>query len=453
MKVGVVASATLDRWDVKHALAPRWQRPPSELERFGSVAVRRIEPNQGAARYGSVHFDGRITQRPPEITIKGKTYLAHSNDVVFSRIDVRNGAIGVIPSDVDALAFTNEYPIYDVISPNRLLPAFASLIFRSNTFRRQTHALAVGHTGRKRVPAETFENIRIPVPPLPEQLAILASYENSLAAAEGNRAQADQVARDARVAIVDILGLRSADVSPIRGPFVVPFHKLSRWSTFAGVSAVRGFSGDLESLYPISQLGDPTLASITYGISKSPRNRPGRHSRPYLRVANVQDGYLDLSEIKYIDVSPAQTHLFELQAEDVLLCEANGTLANVARPAIWSNQVPGCVHQNHVLRVRANRESLLPVYLVAYMQTPPARGHFTRRAKTTTGLNTINSTDVKDMPIPVPPLPVQQSIADIWTAAGLERARLLKEAVRCEAKALFEAELRISGSLSPAPTS
>ena len=114
--VRIVPSSTLDRWDVKQVLAARWMRPVSEMSRFGDVAQRRIEINRVGARYGSVHFDGHITRRAEIVTIKGASYLAYPKDIVFSRIDVRNGAIGVMTDDYGPLAFTNEYPIYDVVS-------------------------------------------------------------------------------------------------------------------------------------------------------------------------------------------------------------------------------------------------------------------------------------------------------------------------------------------------
>lgn len=451
--VRVVPSVTLDRWDVKQVLAARWVRPASQMARFGEVAERRIEPNEGGARYGSVHFDGRISRRPDSVTLKGATFLAHPRDVVFSRIDVRNGAIGVMPDEYGCLAFSSEYPVYDVTSLGRLLPDYARLLCRTKVFKSQIEAMVVGHSGRKRVSAELFEAIPIPVPSIEEQQSIVEAHRERLSRAQCMRSESEEKLREAIAEITRMLGLRSADVAPIRGAFVVDSHLPERWSVFAAVSAFRGISEELESAYPVRRLGSEDLATVSYGISKSPQNRPGRNSRPYLRVANVQDGYLDLNEIKYIDVSEKQLPLYRLEPNDVLLCEANGTLANVARPALWEGQIQDCVHQNHVLRVRTNPASLLPGYLVAYMQTAPARGHFQRRAKTTTGLNTINGTDVGELPVPVAPMDKQAAIADLWRDARSEAERLLTGASDEERRASVEAEARIAGiqSASDAP--
>lgn len=442
--VRIVPSATLARWDVKNILLPRWLRPPSEMARFGDVAKRRIEPNESGARYGSVHFDGSISLRPESVTIKGATFIAHSQDLVFSRIDARNGAIGVVSRDFGRIAFTNEFPVYDVAASARLLPSFAQLIFRTQVFREQIKSMVVGASGRKRVSAELFESLEIPVPSLHEQQSIVDQYDKGLSNASLLRTEARDVLDQAVERITSALGLRSPDVAPIRGGFVVSSHAPDRWSVFSGVSALRGIRDELESAFPVLPLGTEHLAAISYGISKSPRNRPGRDSRPYLRVANVQDGYLDLNEIKHIDVPDDQLPQFLLQSGDVLLCEGNSAEL-VGRPALWRGEIDGCVHQNHVLRVRCNREALLPEYLLAYMQTSPSRGHFRRRAKNTTNLSTINSTDVRELSVPMPPLAQQQAIAGIWSNARAESDRLRAEAADEENRALTETEARIVG--------
>jgi type I restriction enzyme S subunit len=158
----------------------------------------------------------------------------------------------------------------------------------------------------------------------------------------------------------------------------------------------------------------------------------------------VQDSYLDLSEIKYINVPQKQLPQFKLESGDVLLCEGNSAEL-VGRPALWQDEIEDCVHQNHILRVRCHRDILLPEYLLAYMQTSPSRGHFRRRAKNTTNLSTINSTDVRELPVPIPPLPEQGKIADLWQNARQTAGSLLASAADEERRALAETEVHIAG--------
>lgn len=143
------------------------------------------------------------------------------------------------------------------------------------------------------------------------------------------------------------------------------------------------------------------IGANTYGVTESPTDRPNAHTRPYLRAANVQAGMLDLVVIRMIDVPPAQVAKHELQVGDLLLVEGDSEEL-VGRPAIWRGEIPGCVRQNHVIRVRANRDCIESDFLLAYMNTASARLYFLSRSKRTTNLASINSTDVHEMPVPVP---------------------------------------------------
>lgn len=443
--VRVTASHVLQRWDVKHILARTWHRPPQELRPIGEVAVRRSEPNPGGLRLGSIHFDGSMSLRPADAALKGRSFAARSGDVVFSKIDVRNGAIGVVPEEHGSLAFSAEYPIYDVRSSGHLLPEYMRLLCRTEVFRSQVEALVVGHSGRKRVAPELFETLTIPVPSLAEQEQIVLADQEALKRIKEARTAAQSAPVEGIREITRLLGLSATEAAPIRFPFVVESARLGTWAVPAAVHAARGVSTELTSDYPVRPLGE--LAVVSYGLQKSPANRPGPNARPYLRVANVQDGYFDLTEIKQIEVPPGSVDPFLLQAGDVLLCEGNSAEL-VGRPALWAGQIPGCVHQNHVLRVRTDRDQLLPEYLLAYMQTAPARSHFRRRAKKTTNLATINSTDVRELAVPLPSLPEQEKLAEVWVAVQTQVREAREKVLHEEAKLRRHLEVMISDGIS-----
>ncbi|QKW20940.1 restriction endonuclease subunit S [Kitasatospora sp. NA04385] len=439
--VRVAQSRALDRWDVKQMLALSWHRPAAELRAIGDVAVRRTEASSSVLRLGSIHFDGKISLRPAEASIKGRTFVAHPGDVVFSKIDVRNGAIGVVPEEFGKLAFSPEYPIFDMSAVGEVLSAYMRILCRTAVFRSQVQALVVGHSGRKRVSPELFESLTIPVPPLEEQHRIVRAELEAQDRIQHLRTVETSVLADAVQEISDFLGLVSTHIAPIKFPFVAQSVRLDRWSVSSAVAGVRGVARELVSDYPVRPLGD--LAVVSYGLQKSPTNRPGKHAHPYLRVANVQNGYLDLDEMKTIEVPPAQLDLFLLKPGDVLLCEGNSADL-VGRPAIWSGEIEKCVHQNHVLRVRMESDELLPEYLLAYMQTAPSRLHFRQRAKQTTNLATINSTDVRELSIPVPGVAEQRKIAALWADAQLQAQVAKRQAREEENRSRRQIEMMIS---------
>lgn len=136
---------------------------------------------------------------------------------------------------------------------------------------------------------------------------------------------------------------------------------------------------------------------------------------PYLRVANVQDGYLELSEVKEVIVSANDAERFRLQHEDVLMTEG-GDFDKLGRGCVWNSEIANCLHQNHVFAVRTNREKLLPYFFANYAASPIGRSYFLGCSKQSTNLASINSTQLRQMPVPLPPLPEQRAIAAVLSA-------------------------------------
>lgn len=153
-------------------------------------------------------------------------------------------------------------------------------------------------------------------------------------------------------------------------------------------------------------------AEVVSGVAKG-RKLNGAVTRlvPYLRVANVQAGYLDLSEIKTIPAKESEIKDLALQHGDVVMTEG-GDHDKLGRGALWEHDVPDCIHQNHVFRVRTDRQKLLPTFFVHYLQTELAKGYFLRCAKKTTNLASINMTQLRALPVPQPPLKLQQRFDD-----------------------------------------
>lgn len=131
--------------------------------------------------------------------------------------------------------------------------------------------------------------------------------------------------------------------------------------------------------------------------------------RPYLRVANVQDGYLDLAEITNVSVPADDVDRHELQAGDVLMTEG-GDFDKLGRGFVWEDQIPGCLHQNHVFAVRPKQDFLLPHYLAALMTSAHGKTYFTYTSQQSTNLASTNSTKLGNFPIPLPSVERQKSI-------------------------------------------
>ena len=166
---------------------------------------------------------------------------------------------------------------------------------------------------------------------------------------------------------------------------------------------------------------------------------------PYLRVANVQDGRLDLSEIKKILLHNDEVPRYLLRAGDVLMTEG-GDLDKLGRGAIWRGEINCCVHQNHIFAVRCGRR-LLNRYLTQAMTSDVGRAYFASTAKKTTNLASTNSTTLGNFAFPLPTVPMQEAtcteIEKTTTRLDslVEKAQGLIEIMRERRSALISAAL------------
>ena len=152
------------------------------------------------------------------------------------------------------------------------------------------------------------------------------------------------------------------------------------------------------------------IASIKGGLTKGKKRRPGDllRSVPYLRVANVQRGHIDLTEVKEIEATDGEIADLQLRHGDVLLNEG-GDRDKLGRGWVWSAQLPLCIHQNHVFRARLNLEIADPQFISHYANSHGAE-YFYIHGKHTTNLASINLTLLSQLPLPLPPLSEQRRI-------------------------------------------
>ena len=121
---------------------------------------------------------------------------------------------------------------------------------------------------------------------------------------------------------------------------------------------------------------------------------------PYIRVANVQAGYLDLDEITMIDIEPHELERYALRAGDVLMNEG-GDFDKLGRGAIWRGEIDPCIHQNHVFAVRPH--NIEPEWLTLVTSADYGRFFFMSYAKQSTNLASISSTNLQEIPVVCPP--------------------------------------------------
>ncbi len=179
--------------------------------------------------------------------------------------------------------------------------------------------------------------------------------------------------------------------------------------------------------WKLSKLTD--VADLQTGVAKNSKKTEDCVEVPYLRVANIQDGCLDLRDIQKIAIPEKKVDQYSLYENDLLLVEGNGNPANLGRCAIWDGSIRDCVHQNHLFVVRARGNVIDYRYLALQIQSAKGRYYLLSCSKSSSGLATSNSTQLKGFPLPIPPLPEQKAIADLlstWDEAIEKTERLIR---------------------------
>lgn len=146
------------------------------------------------------------------------------------------------------------------------------------------------------------------------------------------------------------------------------------------------------------------LAEISSGLTLG-RSLKGKKTipLPYLRVANVKRGCLDLSVLKQVEVTENEFQRFSLKKGDILMTEG-GDWDKVGRAVIWNEEIPRCLHQNHIFKGRPYSSKLNSMWLERWFNSPDGRAYFEKSAKQTTNLASINLRQVRSCPVPFPPL-------------------------------------------------
>lgn len=271
--------------------------------------------------------------------------------------------------------------------PDALDPRYALHMLRTPAVRAAGERRMTGSAGQRRVPAEFLHSLSIPLPGVDEQQRIADVLD---------RADAVRTQRRRAISMLDDLGR-------------------AIYEEMFGRAEVAGHASSLKSSLE-------ELAVVSSGITMGRKTSNATRPVPYVTVANVQERRLDLSAVKTIEATEAEIERYRLLAGDLLLTEG-GDPDKLGRGTLWRGELDLCIHQNHVFRVRVKRPDLLDAtYLNWHVGSRRGKAYFLRSAKQTTGIASINSTQLKGFPVLLPPLSEQAKFADRITAISQQAA-------------------------------
>lgn len=299
---------------------------------------------------------------------------------------------------------------------DRLLEYLLYIIkFNQKMFRENKKGSAIPHLDKK-----LFKELSINLPPLAEQGRIVAKIEELFAGID-----------------VGVENLKSVK------------NQIALYRQSVLKSA---FDFDASTFSALKNLID----KVRYGTSKKCSTEENVNSMPVYRIPNIdfKKGVLDKTDLKFASFDDSEKSSLMLKSGDILIIRSNGSLNLVGRAALVYNTDTNGLYAGYLMRLRIkDTEKLLPKFLLHFLNSGKARAYIEEKAKSTSGVNNINSEEISDLQIPVPTLAEQERIvAEI--ESRFERADALETAVDRalnDAEKLKQAVLKkaFSGELVP----
>lgn len=330
----------------------------------------------------SVSEDGILLNQETRVlseTKKGFTYFERG-DVIVAKITpcFENGKAAYLDSLQTQVGFGSTE--FHVLRPDikQLDGKYLFYLIWNQKFRFIAERSMSGSAGQKRVPASFLQNFEVPLPPLKEQKRITAILD---------KADAIRQKRQQAIALADDF-LRSVFLDMFGDPVTNP----------------KGWE-----IQPISK-----VAEVQGGLQVTKKREGLPVTCPYLRVANVYRGRLELSEIKTMQVTEVEQERVALVKNDILIVEGHGNKEEIGRCAMWDGSIENMIHQNHLIRVRVINNRVLPQYLTDFINSEGGRGQLIGASNTTSGLNTISTRLVKETAVLIPDLHIQERYIQIF---------------------------------------
>lgn len=334
-------------------------------------------------------------------------------DVIVSTVRTYLRAVAPINNPPENLVVSTGFA---VIRPDGLVPGFARYVLVADGFVGSVIARSTG-VSYPAINASDLVRIPVPVPPVEEQNAI-ASY------------------LDAETKRID--GLIEAKRKLLNSLFELKAVRITEIMTGAADHVVP--TGDvwlpkIPQGWTLKRLKH--LGQVRSGLAKGKKHDAGTETRelPYMRVANVQDGHLDLSDVAKLEVAADDVERYSLVVGDVLMNEG-GDYDKLGRGAVWEGAISPCLHQNHVFAVRLDDPAWAP-WVSALTRTAYAKFYFMNNSKQSTNLASISQSNVKEWPVALPPEDIRDQLLN-QLSVELKRTDDLIEHVELELAVLEE---------------
>lgn len=421
-----VSFSALKRWDPNSFHRIQWHWPPSLMAPIGTVLSPRKEKIDRSNNSFSdlmpvtIHFNGSIEPRKvsgdKEYTME--LFWARPGDIVASKIDLKNGAVAIIPDEWDKAVVTNHFAVYES-DLDRLDPKYFHLLIQAKFFKEHLWRNKVGAEGRKEVKLEFFESLEVPIPPLSVQQKIVAYLESAKKRIE---LQLNKISKAEGEISRGILASAAVQINPgVRLPKIIakPFQELDRWGVEFNRHSWTLNNLIIGSRYDCRPLSDFAWVNPSTDIILTTSDRVS--FIPMEAVDDKEGKIVSPQERKLNEVNSGYTRF---QEGDVLWAKITPCMQN-GKSAIASNLTNGIGFGStefHVIRSK-NTSIIKNEFIHLILRLAEVRKAAMRYFVGSAGQQRVPKDFLEGLHIPIPPLQVQLDILD---KVGIEKSNIEK---------------------------
>lgn len=388
----------------------------------------------------TIHFDGSMEPRDlrGKEDFKGRLFAVYPGDLVFSKIDARNGAIGLLPAAIPRAVVTAEYPVCNV-DETQVVPEYMALFLQTADFKQSVNDLVSGTSGRKRVQPEAFTNLPIPLPPLETQRALVSRWQQAQAEIAAAKERAQQLSDSAAQDIIHAAGIVLKPLVKRPAVFAMAWSKAERW----GVEFNR-WDWSPETLLSSARHSMRRLAEIAWINPPEPLTLADSDLVSFVPMAAVSD---ELGEIVAPEIRPYQevkSGYTRFREQDVIWAKITPCMQN-GKCAVAKNleNGVGCGSTEfHVIRTK-DAAQVLPEYLWVILRLHHVREAAQRYFIGSAGQQRVPADFLEELHIPLPPLALQREIVAQVAATHAEVVRLRAQVAQRAQESAAEIEAAI----------
>jgi len=347
--------------------------------------------------------------------------------------------VAIFKKEIEQYLPDNNLGVIRLLKSKDINPMFVTVFLQSSFGFRQIRRILGGGTGVLVITKETIGTIKIPIPPRPIQDSVAEIMEEAYKQRKEKLKEAEDLLAGINDYVLDKLGIEIPEVEEKKS-FVVTLKDLKegkRHDVFFYQPKFMEIERILEnSLYPLKTIND-ILLSLVNGYDY--RNYVEKGT-PYLRVENVTPGKISLEWVLLIDKSIKQINKdIKLDRGDVLFTRKG----SFGRVAVVEEEHKDYVISSEIMRIKL-KEGINPYYFSAFMNSEA--GFSQSERKTVGAMNySISQPDLKTVKIPVPPIGIQNEIAEEVKKRREGAEELRKEAEEVIKQAKEKVEKMILG--------